>query len=144
MVDPTSIHHAGKPANFDTAEDSRFVAHRYSNVKSDLIEITEDKLENILLKHLSSLAIRKSWITPLTLFLAVLLANLTATFSNKFGIDAPVWQAFFLLLAITSFLWFVLACLRAISRWRDGSLSSLFAIIKAEQVQHLQLFPNDT
>ena len=39
-------------ASFDTGDESKFVDKHRSNVKSDLIEITEDKLENILLKHL--------------------------------------------------------------------------------------------
>ena len=43
-------------ASFDTGDESKFVDKHRSNVKSDLIEITEDKLENILLKHL-----KKNW-----------------------------------------------------------------------------------
>ncbi len=64
----------------------KFVREKRTNVKSDLIEITEDKLENILLKHVQLLEVRKSWITPLSLFVAIMLTNLSATFGDKLGI----------------------------------------------------------
>ena len=66
---------------------SKFVDKNVSNVKSDLIEITHDKLENILLKHLKNLDIRNSWITPASIFLTVLIVRLTATFNDSFGIN---------------------------------------------------------
>lgn len=111
-------------------ETSKFINKLRSNVKSDLIEITEDKLENILLKHLRKMAIRKEWITPFSLFLTVLLANLTATFAKKFGIDADVWHAFFLLFAFASFIWLVVSVVRLIGRWKEASIDNLIAIIK--------------
>ena len=111
-------------------EGTKFIDQLRSNVKSDLIEITEDKLENILLKHLHKMAIRKEWITPFSLFLTVLLANLTATFAKKFGIDADVWHAFFLLFAFASFIWLVWSLVRLIARWKGASIDNLIAIIK--------------
>ena len=41
-----------RKATYSGSDDSRFVGEIRSNVKSDVIEITADKLENILLKHL--------------------------------------------------------------------------------------------
>ncbi len=37
-------------AVFSRDGDSKFVDKRYANLKSDVLEITHDKLENILLK----------------------------------------------------------------------------------------------
>jgi len=117
-------------AEFITEEESKFIDKRRTNVKSDLIEITEDKLENILLKHLQRLGVRKSWVTPLSLLVTIILANLSATFGDKFGIEGSVWEAFFLLVAIFSAIWLVVSIIRIIVGWKESSLSNLIAIIK--------------
>lgn len=117
-------------AEFKTNEESKFIDQRRTNVKSDLIEITEDKLENILLKHLQQLGVRKSWITPLSLLVTIILANLSATFGDKFGIKGSVWEAFFLLVATVSGIWLVVSIIRIIIRWKESSLTNLIAIIK--------------
>ncbi len=117
-------------AMFATDRSSSFVRKLISNIKSDLIEITEDKLENILLKHLSKLAARRSWITPLTLAVTLGLTITTATFSTTFGLDAAVWQAVFLILACGSFIWLILAVIDLARSWHETSLSSLMDHIK--------------
>lgn len=119
-------------AEFKTDEESKFIDKRRTNVKSDLIEITEDKLENILLKHLQRLGLRKSWITPLSLLVTIILANLSATFGDKFGIKGSVWEAFFLLIAIVSGIWLVVSIIRIIISWKESSLTNLITIIKNE------------
>ena len=60
--------------------DSRFVDKHRRNTKSDLIEITEDKLENILLKHLSKLEMQKRWLLPFSILLSVSLTLASANF----------------------------------------------------------------
>lgn len=117
-------------ASYNTGEDSKFIRDKRSNVKSDLIEITEDKLENILLKHIQKLGIRKSWITPLSLAVTILLANLTATFGDKFGINGTVWEALFLLITIGAAIWLFVALVRMFLNWQESSLSNLIAVIK--------------
>ena len=117
-------------AQFETDDTSRYVNQHRINVKSDLIEITEAILENILLKHLSNLMIRRSWIAPLSIFLAILLANLTATFSKKFGIEAAVWQAVFLILACASCVWLIVSVIRLKIYWKKSTLSNLLTVIK--------------
>lgn len=117
-------------AEFKTDKDSKFIDQRRTNVKSDLIEITEDKLENILLKHLQRLGVRKSWITPLSLLVTIILANLSATFGDKFGIKGSVWEAFFLLVTIVSGIWLTVSIIRIIINWKKSSLTNLIAIIK--------------
>ena len=125
--------HSEQPAKFSSTADSKFVDQIRSNVKSDLIEITADKLENILLKHLSKVGVRKSWLTPLSLFLTVILASLTATFSKKFGIDGPVWQALFILGGIASGVWLLCTIIRIYVCWKTCSLEHLISIIKNAQ-----------
>lgn len=115
---------------FLTDEESKFIDKRRTNVKSDFIEITEDKLENILLKHLQQLGVRKSWITPLSLLFTITLANLSASFGDKYGIKGSVWEAFFLLVAFVSGIWLLVSIIRIIINWKKSSLTNLIAIIK--------------
>lgn len=110
--------------------DSRFIDQKRSNVKSDLIEITHDKLENILLKHLKNVTILNSWITPLSLFLTLLVARLTATFNEFMGIKAEVWDAIFLLGLITSVIWFIISIIKIIKLYKKASIEHLLSLIK--------------
>ena len=112
---------------------SKFVDKRMSNVKSDLIEITHDKLENILLKHLKNLDIRNSWITPASIFLTVLIVRLTATFNDSFGISKDVWNAFFLILMIGSLIWLIWKIIEIINCWKKSSVEYLINSIKASE-----------
>ena len=112
---------------------SKFVDKRMSNVKSDLIEITHDKLENILLKHLKNLDIRNSWITPASIFLTVLIVRLTATFNDSFGISKDVWNAFFLILMFGSLIWLIWKIIEIINCWKKSSVEYLINSIKASE-----------
>lgn len=115
---------------FKKDESHKFIGERITNIKSDLIEITEVILENILLKHLNKLEIRKSWIAPLSVFIAVLLAKLTTTFKTAFGINASVWEALFLLIILISFIWLSVVIIKIIFCWKESSLDNLIKIIK--------------
>jgi uncharacterized membrane protein YeiB len=76
------------------------------------------------------MGIMKAWVTPLSLFLTVLLAKLTASFSSQLGIDASVWEAFFLLLGVISFIWLITCVVCLCTRWKEASLDKLLARIK--------------
>jgi len=121
---------------FTTDEDSKFIDKRRINTKSDLIEITEDKLENILLKHLEKISIRKAWVVPLSIFITVLLANLTSTFTKKFGISGEIWEALYLLLSIGSGVWLLVSLLRAFATKEKGTIPELVAVIKNSESQN--------
>lgn len=117
-------------ASFNTGDESRFVNERRSNVKSDLIEITEDKLENILLKHLKRMGTRKGWLAPLGLFISVVLANVSATFTAKFGIPASTWEAIFILAAIGSGIWLIVSLMVMWVNWKESTTDYLICQIK--------------
>lgn len=122
-----------KPENekiFEKDESDKFIDKRIRNVKTNLIEITEVILENILLKHLNKLEMRKSWITPLSVFITVLLARFTTTFKTSFGIDASVWEAIFFVITLSSFIWLIVVIIKIISCWEESSLENLMKIIK--------------
>ena len=108
----------------------KFIDNTCQNTKSDLIEITSAILENILLKHLGKLTIRKSWLTPASLFIGTLTAKLTAEFENTFGISAPVWEALFILTIFLTFMWLCFSIFQIIRFWKESSLDSLMLKIK--------------
>jgi hypothetical protein len=115
---------------FRTDESNRFVDKRRENVKSDLITITEVKLENILLKHIHKLGVRKSWLAPLSLLITVVIAKSTASFHATLGVDASVWEALFILLMVGSFVWLIITIINICRYWKESSLPNLLAIIK--------------
>jgi len=110
--------------------DSKFISAKRSNVQSELIEITEDKLENILLKHLNKLKFIRSWITPLSLLITVIIAKSTATFSDFLNIKAAVWEALFLLGGICFFVWFIFSAITAYRNRQSVSVEYLINTIK--------------
>lgn len=111
-------------------QENRFIDKKRSNVKSDLIEITHDKLENILLKHLKNITLMKSWLTPLSLAITLLITRLTATFNDFLTVKASVWNAVFLLGFLASIVWLIIVLIRMISNRKKASLSYLMCEIK--------------
>jgi hypothetical protein len=112
-------------------ESDKFIANKRENIKSDLITITHDKLENILLKHFNKTFSRNKWITPLSLFISILLVLLTATFKDTFGISKDIWNSIFILCCLGNFIWFIVSIIRLIKNWKESSLESLINKIKA-------------
>ncbi|MCY1634390.1 hypothetical protein NQ163_08390 [Marinifilum sp. D737] len=102
-----------------------------SNVKSDLIEITHDKLENILLKYLGNLNKMRSWITPLSIFVTVLVTLLTATFNDYLGLSKEVWNALFILLLIGSIIWLIISLIIIAKCWKKSTLEYLIDKVKS-------------
>jgi len=85
--------------------DSTFIYQVCSNTKTDFIEITGDKLEIILMKYLKDLKDSSGWLTPLSLFLAILIALLTSSFKDFLTISKDIWLAVFYLSLFISFVW---------------------------------------
>lgn len=111
----------------------KFVDQVRTNTKSDLIEITEDKLENILLKHLDKLNKVKGWLTPLSLFATILIVLLTAEFKLYFGIEKEVWKAVFVLSLFVTMIWTGISSYNAIRCSKKSSISFLINEIKNQQ-----------
>ena len=87
-----------KPNNIDLNSDigSQLVVHK--NISQEIIIINIDRLKLILQDHHTKIKRSTDWINPLAIFIALLLADLTATFNDFIGIKAPVWEAIFLIL----------------------------------------------
>lgn len=102
-----------------------------ANTSVNVISITEDKLENILIKHLAIFKKSKDWIGSLALFITVLATLLTSNFHTLWGLEPAVFQAIFLILLVVSFIYFIITLLNVI-RHKD-SIDSLINDIKNQQ-----------
>ena len=113
-----------------TGED-KFVAKRYANLKSDVVEITHDKLENALLKFYQKHLLRTAWFNPLSLGIGLALTLTTAEFKTAaLGIEAATWKATFLLALFGSAVWLAVNLCRLAASWRETSVEYLIDRIK--------------
>ena len=109
---------------------NRFVNKFCSNTQSDLIEITEDKLENILIKFLKEYKKTLEWTTPLGLFLSFLLTCLTADFKDFLNIPKETWCAMLYILMVMSLVWSVYSIFTAIYYRKTTGVTYLLNKIK--------------
>ncbi|WP_310595520.1 hypothetical protein [Flavobacterium sp.] len=118
-------------SNNNSKSNSRFISQVCSNTKSDLIEITEDKLENILIKFLSNYTNLTIWLTPLGIFLSLLLTFLTAAdFKEFLGITKNYWYAFFVLSLILSAFFTIYYLFKSLLNYKKTKLEFLINKIK--------------
>lgn len=82
----------------------------HENLNQNVIIITEDKAELILMKRSQAIEHRKMWHTPLGIFITLTLIILTTDkFKNAFSIPASVWQAIVYVAACLSLFWLLYA-----------------------------------
>ena len=86
--------------------DWKQVSQVHLNVSQDLIVITEDKLRIHLTRSRDVAEKRKTWITPLGIFLALLLPLGTANFKD-FILKGSTWEAMVLIGVIASVIWLI-------------------------------------
>ena len=103
----------------------------HMNVGQDMVVITEDKLRLRLIEHRDCLADKKEWLTPLSLFLALVTTLVAADF-HDFVLKAPVWTAVYSLGSLASFVWLCVAGWKAWSNRNLGSLDMLVRRIKPD------------
>ena len=107
---------------------ARTITH---NVESNIIKITEDKLENILIKHSGKLVANSDWKNRLGIFITISLALLTASFDKDFILNSEEWAAIFKIGFFLSGVWLLFSIYRAFSDRAESSITSLIEKIKA-------------
>jgi hypothetical protein len=118
-------------ATFASYGEDRFVDRRIANLKSDVVEITHDKLENVLLKFYKKHLLRTAWFNPLSLGIGVALTLTTAEFKTEaLGIDGTVWRAVFLLALVGAAVWLLVSLVLLVVNWRETTLEFLIKRIK--------------
>ena len=65
------------------------------------------------------------------LLISVILASVTATFNEKFGVPASTWEALFMIAIFGSGIWFLTSIVYMIINWTKSSTKFLIAQIKA-------------
>lgn len=107
-----------------------------SKLQSSLGEIviitTEDKIELCLTRHLKDVEKRRGWITPLGLFLTILLTFLTTDFRDWIGIPKDTWRAVFLIADALFIGWLGVAVKSA---WRSQTLRDIIYEIKKSSIK---------
>lgn len=121
-----------KTAHYSTKLKPQDLAGKmYTNVKSDIIQITHDKLENVLIKFYQNYPLRTAWFNPLSLAIAVVLTLSTTDFKeNALGLDAATWKSIFHIVLIASILWLGYNLLRLFIARKKISLEYLIGQIK--------------
>ena len=103
---------------------SNFIANTRENIKTDIISITTDKLENILLKEYDKIIKRPDWKTPLSIFVTLLITLLTSNFKDFF-IPKDTLFFFFFLIMIISFVCFIVNLIRVVKKSRKNPIEDL-------------------
>lgn len=132
MPNNESITVQNETISFNAGDSSKYIANERENIKTDLIKITKDKLENILLKFLDNLKLRISWATPFSIFISTLTTLLTADFKDFF-IGKDIWHAIFLICTLLSGIWLIVNIIRLITSWKKSSID--FLINKISNVE---------
>lgn len=113
--------------------DDKFISESHENIQTELITITKDKLENILLKYLEKLNSQKAWIAPFSVFSSLFIALLTADFKDFLKISKELWQALFIISCIASFVYSLILAIKALINRKDSSLQALMNKISATE-----------
>ena len=96
----------------------------HKNIGQELIVTTIDKLKLCLLDTRNSLTIKREWLTPLTLLVAIFTTIVAADFSD-FILKSNVWSAIYIIGAILSFLWLCKSGFRAFKNRNEGSIERI-------------------
>lgn len=102
----------------------KFIVNERENIQTELIKITRDKLENILLKEFNSMKKVPDWKTPFSIFITTLITVLTAIFKD-FMFPKEIWNSLFLLLMVISGIWFLINLIRVLRTHKKDSIDSL-------------------
>ncbi len=80
----------------------------HENIDQEIIITTKDKLELCLNDYTNKIKNNNDWLTPFSIFLAIAITLLTASFKTFF-ISAELWQAIFVVVGCVSLLKTILA-----------------------------------
>jgi hypothetical protein len=108
-----------------------FINQVYANTKSDLIQITDDKLRNILKDFIARVKKINDWLVPFSICLTLLGTFLTADFSKDFlNLSKSIWEGLFILIFIISFVWLIISGFNAIKNTKSTDIECLINEIK--------------
>ena len=98
------------------ASTTKFVTDTIENVGSTQITITEDKLRNILLKHVPMIRKSRDWIGAFFTTASLSASIYACSFTEKLGLSGDVWKGIFLVLIIVSAILLLYSCYNALRK----------------------------
>ncbi len=110
-----------------------------TGTKREVIFLDTNKVKLILLQKYGEFKAQREWMTPVGIFLTILLALLTTKFQKTFGIDAYTWQAIFLICAVICFGWSIITIYKAVKYAGSNTVDSIMADLLKESEE----LPND-
>lgn len=122
MTGPTNI-------EFEKEFSARLTVHK--NIGQEVIVTTVDKVKICLMENRECLSAQKEWVTPLSLFIA-LVTTLAAADFREFVFEPAVWQAIYILSSLVTFFW-TLDKVRA--AWTLRSKASIETIVTSLKAQ---------
>ena len=100
------------------------------NISQEIIVINIDKVKLILNEHQKKVQKKIDLINPLALFLTLLVANITAEFTDTWGLGKDVWKAIFVLLNMVSFCWLAYCAYNVLYICRGHNVESVIKELK--------------
>ncbi|QIG57699.1 hypothetical protein PP358_gp28 [Arthrobacter phage Shoya] len=82
-----------------------------TNLHTEIVVTTRDKLEIALRKKLPLFLRRKAWVAPLSLLIGLVASIVTSDFHDFMGLSDEVWATIFVIGAVLTFAWLVRALL---------------------------------
>lgn len=95
------------------ANTTKFVTDTVENVGSTQITITEDKLRNILLKHVPMIRKSRDWIGAFFTTAGLSASIYACDFTGKLGLSADKWEGIFFVLILLGILFFLYSFINA-------------------------------
>jgi len=111
-------------------QQDKYIIGRYENVGSYVIEITEDKLRNILMDFRQNLLFIIAWATPFSILISAITTLVSTDFKKALGLDASVWNAIFIILIIIAVFWLLADLVFLIQKRKLLTINQLIKKIK--------------
>jgi hypothetical protein len=99
----------------------------HDNTSQEIIRTTADKLKLVLIEHLNKVENAKSWQTPFSIIVTIVLVFCSADFRVAFGLPADTWRALFIFSLVGCVAWLIYSLVRY---GRSPTLASIIAKIK--------------
>ena len=106
------------------------ISNFYTNTHQEVIEITADRLELTLNRHIGRITDRNSWQVPFALLVTMAILFATAEFKSFAWASSEQLQTAFFLLAIGFFVWFLVTVVKF---FRGSTVTKLMCEIKNVQ-----------
>lgn len=108
----------------------------YTNLDHDIVVTTSDKIKLVLIETKDVLISLKSWMTPFSVLLTLIVTLLTTDFKQeKFGINAAVWKSTFILSSLICLFWLIYSIIKAEKNKNKGDVEEIIQRLKLKNIE---------